>query len=64
MVATPFFGDLPDSGIEPALPADSLLLEEPGKPRKTSLAVISVMSIQQYIFLSSRVNTQCKQKYL
>ena len=35
-VAIPFLGDLPDAGIElrpPALQADSLLSEPPGKPQ-------------------------------
>ena len=43
----PFPGDLPDPGIEPrspALPADSLLTEPPGKPDKTLKCSVDLLS--------------------
>ena len=39
----PPLGDLPNPGIDPALQADSLLFEPPGKPRKTGVGSLSLL---------------------
>ena len=44
----PFPGDLPNTGIEhrsPALQADSLLTEPPGKPKNTGMGNLSLLQI-------------------
>ena len=51
----PFPGDLPNSGIEPrypALQADSLPSEPPGKPKKRGMGSLSLL---QHIFLTQEL---------
>ena len=55
-VAIPFSRDLPNSGISPecpALQADSLLSESPGKPRNTGVGSLALL---QGIFLTQESN--------
>ena len=45
-ITIPFCGDIPNSGIKPrspALQADSLLSEPPGKPKKTGVGSLTLL---------------------
>ena len=52
-------GNLPDPGIEPrspALQADSLPAEPPGKPKNTGVGNLSLLFLNQGIFLTQELN--------